>query len=161
MVHCKQSEQLCAGEFISHGGACCVTPSVHHHLCRLGGIILLRYNMSTQHREEDGKGHRSVGNRCESAGDMPADGGSIKNIESWWECKREKMKQCMQPTGSTKIQQVVGSMKNLITQIKTACSPSTLPALFLSFPKYSPPTTISHPLLDLFTLSDHTDGFHS
>lgn len=83
MVHCKQSEQLCAGEFISHGGACCVTPSVHHHLCRLGGIILLRYNMSTQHREEDGKGHRSVGNRCESAGDMPADGGSIKNIESW------------------------------------------------------------------------------
>lgn len=82
MVHCKQSEQLCAGEFISHG-ACCATPSVHHHLCRLGGIILLRYIMTTQHREEDGKGHRSVGNRCDSAGDMPAAGGTSHSLEFW------------------------------------------------------------------------------
>lgn len=67
-LHCQQSEQLCALEFIGLG-ACCTIASVHHHLCRLGDLILLQVSTTKQCRKEYGKGHESVGNTRESAGD--------------------------------------------------------------------------------------------
>lgn len=45
--------------------------------------------------------------------------------------------------------------------INTSCLPSPLSSPFHLLSKHTPPTTASHPFLDLFALSEHTDGFYS